>query len=173
MDLDVLISESVDIKTLLEKLSFVEEETGPAAREQPMLYLYAARLRVQALRRTEKAKAALKLIRSQKAAKIREEVAGSGERATEGRVGELLTVSKVIQKAEEELRIAEEQEEYTKHILEAYRMRRDALKVVVELLGAEVYVQRRLSGDSTEMSKIQDELLSKYPRTKKKKRRTT
>lgn len=162
------INKPVDVEALLKKLSFVEEEVSTAAREQPTLFMQAARLRVQKLHERERAEARLKLLKSQKAQKIRNKIAALGDRATEGRVGELLAGDKEIRLSEKALHDAEEEEEYAKLLVEGFRMRRDSLKVIVEMVGAEVYVQRALAGDSTELRKIHNKLESKYPGVKKK-----
>jgi hypothetical protein len=159
-DLTTIIHEPVNLKKLLAKLDFVDEEVANAAKEQPMLYLTAARFRIQKMQRRIQAESSLAVTKAQRGAKFRAKVAEGGERVTEGRVNEMLVKDKEVRQLEDTARAAAEQEEFAKMLLDAYRMRKDALKIVVDLMGAELYVQRSMEGTG-ELRKIKDKLKQK------------
>lgn len=154
----------VDLANLVKSLDFTDEETAEAARVQPKLFLLASIYRVQKMRRRQMLESKLKLLRSQCAKKIRQYMTEVGERATDKMVEERLTRNREI--AELTLRVekAITREEFAKMLQESYRQRGSSLKIVAELVGAEVYVSRRMEGaGDTELERIRKKLGEKYP----------
>ena len=145
-DVERIITERVIVDDLIKGLSFSDEEVVDAAKMQPTLFLHASRLRIQTMRNRVAAEARLQAERAERAGKFRMRGKEAGERVTEGQVQERLARIPEIIKLTKEVTDAEEYEEWSKLLLEAYRMRRDALKVVADMLGAEVYVSRMQSG---------------------------
>lgn len=166
-DVERIITERVIVDDLIKGLSFSDEEVVDAAKMQPTLFLHASRLRIQTMRNRVAAEARLQAERAERAGKFRMRGKEAGERVTEGQVQERLARIPEIIKLTKEVTDAEEYEEWSKLLLEAYRMRRDALKVVADMLGAEVYVSRMQSGQSTQMANIRQKLEKKYPKRKR------
>lgn len=166
-DVERIITRPVIVDDLVNGLSFSDEEVVDAAKSQPTLFLHASRLRIQTMRNRVTAEAKLKAAEADRAGKFRLRGKEAGERITEGQVKERLARIPEIIALTKAVTDAEEYEEWSKLLLEAYRMRRDALKVVADMLGAEVYVSRMQSGQVTEMSKIRKKLEDKYPKRKR------
>ena len=168
LDMNDIIAEPVDVEELISTLDFTDEDVLSAAKAQPLLYVHAVRFRIQQMRKRTKAESALSVLRSVKALALRQKGAAAGDRVTEGSIKERLDCDKEVLKASKQFNDAEQWEEYSKLLLEAFRMRRDALKVVADLIGAEVYVQRRVDDSPSELQKAKRRLQDKYPGKKHK-----
>ena len=126
----------VDVVRLIEKLDFEEEDAEGAAREQPSLLLEVARFRVQKMRRriqsemafdTAKARARLKL-RAKKSA---------GAKLTETAISDKVLLRSSVRLALKKSNRAKWEEEFTKLLLEAYRQRKDAIRIIIDARWAE------------------------------------
>ena len=160
---DAALRQKVDLEGLVRSLDFSDEEAAEAARTQPALFLLASIYRVQKMRKRQRREAKLKVIRSQYAKQVRRELTELGQRITDKQIEERLTRHKHVIELEAVLARAEQEEEFAKLLLTSMHMRRDALKVVAELVGAEVYVSRRLENSGTELTEIRKRLKEKYP----------
>ena len=161
-DLYSYIRKPVNIQRLIRKVGFDAENVGKAAEEQPVLYIKAARFYTQKLREVNAAKAKLIETKAAKGAELREKLAESGDRVTEGRLQESLSQDKRVVECEKELSKAEELETYAKLMLEAYKMRRDEITNTISLQQAEVRYQQSLEG-GRQIDKLKDKLRKKYP----------
>lgn len=157
-----ILRKKVNIFNLLKQLDFSDEEVVDASKAQPKLFVEAVRFRVQMMRDATRIESQLSLVKSQTSAKFRAKLKERGERATEGQVSERLGTDPEIVSLTAKLNEAEQAEEYSKLLLEAFRMRRDALKVVADVLGAELFISKREFG-TTELQKMKRKLESKYP----------
>jgi len=158
-----IIEGPVNLRYVLDSLDFSDEDVVEAAKKQPKLFLEAARFRVRKMRERVGAEAKYKTLQASKGAKYRKSLAESGARVTEGQISERVTANAEVKRALEGFQEAQEVEEFSKLLLEAYRMRRDSAKVVAELLGAEIYISKLGFGQSTEMDKMRKRLEDKYP----------
>ena len=159
-----IYTHDVDLARLVKSLDFTDEMTAEAARIQPKLFLLASINRVQKMRRRQKLEAKLKLVRSQCAKKIRQHMTEVGERATDKMIEERLTRNKEVAELSAKVDFATTQEEFAKMLQESYRQRGSSLKIVAELVGAEVYVSRRMEGaGDSELDRIRKKLGEKYP----------
>ena len=160
---DAVFEYVVDLRRLVKSLDFSDEETAEAARLQPKLFLLASIYRVQKMRRRQLLESKLKLLRSQYAKKIRTEMSEVGERGTDKMVEERLSRNKDIVQLMRRLDKANVQEEFAKMLQESYRQRSSSMKIVAELVGAEVYVSRKMEGaGDTELTRIRKKLDEKY-----------
>lgn len=157
------ISTKIDLAELVKNLHFSDEQTSEAARLQAPLFLCAAIFKVQKQKRKQKYEAKLKLLRSQLAKKVRNELAELGQRVTDKQVEETLSRKSEIIKLQNKLDSCEQEEEFGKLLIEAMRMRSTSLKIVSELIGAEVYVSRKMEGSGTDLDEMRKRLKEKYP----------
>ena len=157
LDADVHLAE------LLRALDFSEEEVVDASKQQPVLFMEAARYRAQTMRRRMEAEAALSVLRAGRASRFRADKREIGDKVTEGQVSEKLNLDRKVIAGAARLATAQVEEEYAKLLMEGYRMRRDALKITADVIGAEVYISKMNSGETTELAKIKSKLMSKYP----------
>jgi hypothetical protein len=160
---DAIIHADIDIEELLEKLDFVDEDVVNAAKAQPTLFLTASRFRIQCMRLSTKAASKLETMRAEKSLAIRRKALSTAEKLTEGGISDKLRADEEVVKAQSACDKAKELEEFSKLVLDAYRMRRDALRIVSDLIGAEVFVQKHIAGDN-ELSNAKKRLKEKYKR---------
>lgn len=128
----------ISIQRLLDNLQISEEEVHLAAAKQASLYFEASRLRTRSARLHKKAEMEAEAIRSRLVLSVRDSLLAKGERPTDSLVKAHLTLVPEYQEAMKRVRLAEEKAEASKLLLEAYRHRRDALKIYLEQNRAEV-----------------------------------
>lgn len=145
---------------LLAKLDFEDHEVLSAATSQPALYMKACDYRVACMRKQQQAEFRLDVVRADTAAKLRDEYAERGEKIAEKLMNELLDGNKDVQAARVESETADRGEEYSKLLVEAYRHRRDALRVVADMMRAEEIALR----DGTKLRKDLDDRFNKNKR---------
>ncbi len=162
----IALRSKVDLDTLVKSLDFIDEEVADAAKRQPAFLLVAGIYRVRKMRKKQRREAKLKLYRAQKAKQIRTDLSELGQRVTDKQVEERLSRSKTIIELTRLLEEAEQEEEFAKLLLDSWRMRGSSLKIVADLVGAEVYVSRRMDGSDgseTELARIRKKIKEKYP----------
>lgn len=158
-----IIEGPVNLRYILDSLDFSDEDIVEAAKKQPKLFLEATRFRVRKMRERIGAESKLKALQAAKGSKYRKTLASPGTRVTEGQISERVTANAEVKRALEAYQDTQEAEEFAKLLLEAFRMRRDALKIVAELIGAEIYISKLGFGQTTEMEKTRKRLENKYP----------
>jgi len=124
---------AINSETLISHLALVDENILAEAARQPILFLDAARYRVAAMRHRAQANAELDYRRSRIALTIRARKDASGEKKfTEAALKEKVESQTAIRELRDKTERSYEAEEFSKLILEAYRMRRDAIRVIAE-----------------------------------------
>ena len=126
------------ITDLLKRLQFNPNTLLEAAVEQPELYVEAAKYRGSCMEARSQIKLELDIARADLEAKYRESMAETGERVTERLADNHLANSKHVQSLQQKLIKAEHAEEMAKSLMEAFRMRRDSIRIAVELRNAEL-----------------------------------
>lgn len=166
-----LLEKEIDIDKLIRRLSYSDEQVTEAARKQGILFLDAAIFRTQLMKRRQRIEAKLKELRSTLASTVRDRLTDSGQRVTDKAVEEVINKNVRVNKLESKLASYIRYEEGAKLLLEAYRMRSASFKTVTDMLGAEIYLQRRLEGKDTNLMNVRDsikeKLAYKYPGKKK------
>lgn len=156
------LSKTIDLSDLMNNLNFSDEQTADAAKMQPMLFMLGATFKVQKQRRKLRYEAKLKLVRSQLAKKVRLELSELGTRVTDKQVEETISRKREVRDIEDKLDQCVIEEEWSKLLIEALRARSTSLKIVSELIGAEVYVSRKMEG-ADDLDAIRKKLKEKYP----------
>ena len=122
----------MEIDELIDKLSLVAENILEEAAGQPLLFIEASRYRVARMRGTKKAKAWLDYLESRVALLHRQRARANDDKMTEAAVRERVLTNKKVRLARRALDDAEAHEEFAKLLLDAYRQRRDAVRIIGE-----------------------------------------
>ncbi len=139
MDFTKVLAGKTNLQALLDGLNFEELAIAEAALSQPRLFVACANYRIKLLRERKAAEASLKSLVTRQSIRLRAKYKGMGEKLTEAELKNLLTRNQFIKSAEVELADLETEEEYAKLLLEAYRMRKDALQVIAQAQRAGEY----------------------------------
>lgn len=116
---------------LIEQLSVIDENINAEAVRQPALFMDAVRLRVACMRRRAQAEAELESFVMRRSLVIRTQSAGK-ERATEGFIKARVHKHPKFKQYQSALIDAQAEEELAKLLLEAYRQRNSAIKILAE-----------------------------------------
>jgi hypothetical protein len=125
------------VDELIERLSILDENILKEAAEQPVLFLEAARYRVVVMRKRSEAVARKEYASSKLSLLIRAKVKATGDRITEDTVKSKVFRNKQYRVIHERAERTYEEEEFSKLLLEAYRMRRDAIRIIADAGRAE------------------------------------
>lgn len=123
------------LRELVRQLPIIDENILAVAAEQPLWFLQAARFRVTMMRRHAAADAALEQFYVERGLKMREKY--SENKVTESFIKSHVMGSEKYRVLKDDVKDAEASEEFSKLLLEAYRMRRDAIKIIAEADHAE------------------------------------
>jgi len=162
LDIESELGTSVDIPKLLKSLDIDQDNLLQSASEAPGLFLMASVFRVKRLRLRAEAKSNLELTRSETSLRIRQELVDNGEKATEGKVSDMIASDPKVVALEKEFNEQTAEEEISKLLLEAMRIRRDSLKVISDLTGAERAIEKIHSTQTSELEKAKSKVKQKY-----------
>ena len=166
MDLDELIGQPVDLKYLIKKVDFTEEEVETAAIEHPKLFKRAARFRVQKMRDQVEATLAYETKVAKLSAKYQERKDDKGKRTlTESAVKSRVQLDKDIQRLRRKMEMSFVHEKFAELLLETYRKREFAIKVVIDARWAEagkVFKVMKEEGAKKMSRKMMKEVRDKY-----------
>ncbi len=152
-----------NLDRLLGKLAFQPEDILMAAAEQPELFRKAVDYRISRFGDRIGAKARLEEGWASRSLKIRKDYRNEGDKLTEANLGDLLRADPAMQVLQAEMDKAEIADEYAKLLLEAYRMRRDSLRVVADMASSGIM---KLDLSEAAMARLKDakaKLRAKYP----------
>ncbi len=122
---------------VIKNLRVVAENIRAEAVNQPILFLEAARYRVDCMRRTSKAKAMREAWESQAWLAAKKKIEARGDRATLDLIKMVMQKEPEFEQHRAAVDEAEAQEELSKLILTAYRQRRDAVIILADAEGME------------------------------------
>ena len=128
-----LLEEQVDVRRLIDKIEFSESSLMEAAFNQPKLFWESGRLRVQQMQKRAMLETKIDLERSLSGLKIRGKTDSKGKKKySEGGVKERIILSSTVKELTKLLDKAQLEEELGKNLVDAYRMRRDVLRIVID-----------------------------------------
>ena len=165
------MKKDVDLDLLLKELAFDEDTVVHAGTNQGVLHEEAGRLRAQKQEDRLNAKAFLELTEAQAGIAARTKLERDGEKVTVDAVKGLVITSKKVQAAKSALTNAEVEEQYAIQLLESFRQRGHAVKVVGDLVEGnlksigKVLIKELASKISVE--ETEEKLRNKYPGGKK------
>lgn len=157
-----IVTADVDIENLLGHLDFSEETLEQAAYKQPLLFVEACRYRVQRLRRKNMLESELSSSKTQLSLAIRKKSGTGDKRMTERFVEAQILQNDDIMALQDKLSRAEEYEEFSKLLVEAFRHRRDSIRVVQEIRASEMNLARH-ADEMSNLTKLKSTLRKKYP----------
>lgn len=118
---------------LIDSLRIVSEDIKQEAMDQPTLFLAAARYRVDMMRKRAKAGAELEAKKARLTVAIRNKKNEKGEKMTEGTLKATIEKNEVVMAMRDASDRAYEDEEFAKLLVEAYRQRRDSIRIVADM----------------------------------------
>jgi hypothetical protein len=162
------LSGIVSVGDLLDNISFQDEEVVQAAMVQPKLYLEACRLRVQKMRARMQLDSMLRVKEADVELRIRKWYTDrSKDKPTESHIKAKISKDKPLQELTKRRQEVFQEEEFCKLLVEAFRMRMSALKVVGEFIRSEVgRTDPTLAGtlqSKRSVESMREKLKRKYP----------
>jgi hypothetical protein len=122
----------MDTKELISRLSFVEANVLEEAAQQPALFYEVSKARVERMRRRSQATAEYESHKVALSMKYRASAKDFGERITEKSLEQRVESRRTTKEFRAAVESAEADEELSKLLLEAWRMRRDAIRILAE-----------------------------------------
>jgi hypothetical protein len=167
-ELQRFLDKTVDLRRLIRKLDFVDEAVEDAVVEQPRLFLEASRYRVQKMRKRVQKTLAYESDRAVIATKLRERKDERGKRIlTEGAVSDKAAQKTSVLNLRKAMEFSYVEEKFAEHMIEAFRQRRDALKIIVDArmaeVGGEIRKIKEQAGHN-KMKRVQKEVRARYKR---------
>lgn len=156
-------SAPINIASLLNKIDFSPERVVDAACENSLLFVQAIEYRRQCLEKAKNAKMSWEKGKAEKDLSIRRNARQNDEKVTEGHITSQILVDPGVDKLAQELSKAEVHDEYSKLVVEAFRMRRDCLRIVDDLVRDEVGLQRAVEAGSEKLQKLRKDVSERYP----------
>lgn len=150
------------LQSLGSRLSFTQETILQDAADQPSLFLSAVEYRVECLRTSMRARMNLDAAEAEAGFRAREALAQLDEKITEKRVEELVRKDPERTEALEGKLEADAQEEASKLLVEAYRHRRDCLKLVGEMVSSEVSLQSAVETGRGRLDQVRRKARERY-----------
>jgi len=151
------------IANVLNRLEFSPDDCVRAAAENPLLFRDVIDYRIDKMRDRNAAKMQMEKIKAEIELAIRADARANGDKVTEGTIDAKLLVDPKVDKAIKLFNAAEEADEYSRLLLEAIRLRRDALKVIGDLVRDEVSLQRATEMNMGKVAEARERLKAKYP----------
>jgi hypothetical protein len=134
-------------KELISKLPIVQENILAEAAIQPQLFMSAAEYRILKMQKVSQTGIELEAAKAKIALKIRATKDDQGKKPTEGYVAQRTEAQSSIKQKRLEYEQARTEDEFAKLILEAYRHRRDAIRIIAD-------VQMSQGGHNKELNRI-------------------
>ncbi|MDE2104401.1 MAG: hypothetical protein KGL39_44595 [Patescibacteria group bacterium] len=146
-----VLAGELDVAALVDALDFHDEDVERAARAQPRLFLEASRYRVQKMRARVMLDTRLETVRAEAALHLRDKRRNSTGRAlTEAAVRNYVDTHRKCGRVARKAQKAQVEEEFSKLLVEAFRQRAQALKIIVEAYGAEMAKEIRVYKEEQE-----------------------
>jgi hypothetical protein len=152
-----------DVQSLLELIPFDAANVQEAAADNTALFVKAIEYRIDCFRSRSTAKMALEEAEAQKDVDLRKEARATGDKITEKNIEQLLTLSPRIKQKREEYSKAEALDEYSKLVVEAFRMRRDCLRIIGDLSYDGQSMARSAELNAAKLQDTKDRLRNKFP----------
>lgn len=128
-----LLEEDIDVGKLIKSIELSEDDLMNAAMRQPELFWNAGRLRVQLMHKRARREIELESARAKVSIRARSAKDDKGKREyTEGHVKAKIELNSEVREIRKKLDKDFVLEELSKQLLEAYRMRRDIIRVITD-----------------------------------------
>lgn len=130
--LDTILNKPVNLRGLIENISFNPDQLEDAALEQPGLYLEASRYRTLKMRKSKSRELQLDLVRAELGLQYRKK-RQTGDKMTEAAIKEAVMLEPEMTDAQKALNKAEEEEEFAKGLVEVFRQRLHVLNILKDI----------------------------------------
>jgi hypothetical protein len=164
--LDDYLNKEVDLKQLVKKIDFTDEEVEDAAAEHPKLFLRVARFRVQKMRDRVEAELAYEARLAKLGSKYRERKDEKGKRKlTEGPVSAKVQLDPKIGSLKRRMEMSHVHEKFAELLVTTYHKREFAIKIIMDARWAEVGKALKVmkeEGAKKMSKKLQEEVRSRY-----------
>lgn len=150
-----------ELKRLLDNLHFEEAQAVHAAASQASLFFEACKVQTHAMKQRMVAQRNLEILKATLLLRARNESLGRGEKIGQKILDAMVLSDPEFLTAHRRLEKAEEYEATAKLLVEAYRQRREALRIVGDQNRAEFGAIRSMS--SVDVSGLRKQLMKKYP----------
>lgn len=168
--LDDYLNTSIDLKSLIDKVDFTDEEVEDAARDHPKLYKRAVKYRVRKMRDRVEAELAYESKIAKLSAKYQDRKDEKGKRKlTEGAVKSKVQLDPEIQKLRRKMEFSHVHEKFSELLLRVYDKREFAIKVIMKAREGEIdkiFKSMAEDGGKKMSKKLQEEVRNKYRRVK-------
>jgi hypothetical protein len=165
-EIERILSADVDLQALLKKLDFADDNVEQASLEQAKLFVGVSSIRIQKMRARQKYASMVEVKKAALGLRFRKEAREEGEKLTEAHISARMARDKKLRALEDRLAQAEAEEEFAKLLVEAFRMRRDALRIIGDHRNNEALALRSGIGRTKLMEDVtnaRERLRKKYP----------
>lgn len=132
------IDQPVDLERLVKELPFEEEDFVRASLRQPKLFLEAGRLRVQKTEKLSTRKRRLDILEAELGTNLRAQKEGGKKGLTAKAIDEQIVLHPRYQKLRQLVDEAHAEDRAAEILFDAYRTRRDMLKLIADVRNSEV-----------------------------------
>lgn len=153
----------IDVINLLNHMDFVPDDVVSAAAKNAVYFVEAIKYRLECMELNVQAKMDHKRINAERALQLRQEFRDNGDKLTEDHLKALLVMDSEVSRVTRELERAEVFDEYSKLVVEGFRMRRDCLRIVSDMTRNEMGIGRALDSQAEDMSSLRRGLAEKFP----------
>ncbi len=153
----------IDVKKLLAGVEFNPDDVVTAAARNAVFFVDAAQFRLACMEKRAAAKLAHERVEAETSLAVRKYHKDLGDKITEGTVDATVLLTPAVKSAAEALSKADVYDEYSKLIVEVFRMRRDCLRIVDDMTRGEMAAQSAIEAGSEKMRGQREELRKRFP----------
>lgn len=151
------------IAVLLGQVDFDPEHVIEAAVMNSVLFVEAIEYRREAIERRALAKIAMERAQAETSLRIRQEAREAGVKTTEDSVASTVLLDPAVTEVQKKFAHAEATDEYLKLVVEAFRMRRDCLQIIKDLVRNEISLQSAVDAGAGKLAEARARLRTRFP----------
>ncbi len=153
----------VDVKKLLAGVEFNPDDVVTAAAMNAVLFVDAVTFRLACMEKRAAAKLAHERVEAETSLATRKFYKDLGEKTTEGNIDATVLLTPAVKAAADALSKADVYDEYSRLIVEVFRMRRDCLRIVDDMTRGELASQGAIEAGADKMRGRREELRKRFP----------
>ena len=153
----------ISVADLLARIDFSTDNVVAAAAENPVLFVKAIGYRLQCMRERSAAKMLWEQGQAGADLTIRSDARKVGEKVTERFIEEQVLLDPAVADMAKKFTEADELDEYSKLVVEAFRMRRDCLRIVGDLTRDELSLAKAAEAGMERMESTRSQLRKRFP----------
>lgn len=153
----------VDVIGLLNQMDFSPDNVVDAAAINPVLFVKAITYRLHCMEEKTRLEMDLKRLCAEVELEIRSDAKATDEKITENHIKAKLLLNEDISDATKAFERSEVYDEYSKLVVESFRMRRDCLRIVSDMTRDEMRQGRALDDATEVVSSNRRKLTERFP----------